>query len=372
MSSAGDALRAGVLANPDDDTLRLVYADWLEENGEPERGQFVRAQVWAARAEPHSPAARQHRDVAKRLFKGRGERWGHHIRRLVQGWQFERGFVEQATVHVSAFPRDAGALFALEPVRRLRPNRNKYTFEPVELDGFLAAPQLARVTHLDLSYLVLAPHEFDQLLACPHWGALTDLSLRNNRVQPDWLLNFLIGPALPALAGLDLFDLSHLGPRLAEALPRAGHRALRRFDAGHVVFTSDQITRVLNSTCVRDAEELRLACLTGTGRAGPLTHLHLGWAFHWKKLRVLDLAGQGVGDTGVAEIAGELTRAKEPVPLRWLGLAHNRLGAGAVRALVNTDPAKVNLYHLDLTGNDLTLAQRAALQARFAEAVIVA
>lgn len=44
-----DALLAAVLANPDDDLPRLVYADWLEEHGEPERAEFIRVQVELAR-----------------------------------------------------------------------------------------------------------------------------------------------------------------------------------------------------------------------------------------------------------------------------------------------------------------------------------
>ena len=34
-----------ILDDPDDDTHRLVYADWLEEHGEPERAAFVRLQL---------------------------------------------------------------------------------------------------------------------------------------------------------------------------------------------------------------------------------------------------------------------------------------------------------------------------------------
>lgn len=40
-----DALLAAVLAKPEDDLTRLVYADWCDENGQPERGEFVRVQV---------------------------------------------------------------------------------------------------------------------------------------------------------------------------------------------------------------------------------------------------------------------------------------------------------------------------------------
>jgi uncharacterized protein (TIGR02996 family) len=44
-----DALFAAVLDRPADDTARLVLADWLEENGEGDRGRFLRAGVVASR-----------------------------------------------------------------------------------------------------------------------------------------------------------------------------------------------------------------------------------------------------------------------------------------------------------------------------------
>jgi uncharacterized protein (TIGR02996 family) len=45
----GDGLLKAILADPDDDTPRLVYADWLDENGEPARAEFVRVQVELAK-----------------------------------------------------------------------------------------------------------------------------------------------------------------------------------------------------------------------------------------------------------------------------------------------------------------------------------
>jgi uncharacterized protein (TIGR02996 family) len=39
------ALLAAIVAYPDEDTPRLIYADWLDENGEPARAEFIRLQV---------------------------------------------------------------------------------------------------------------------------------------------------------------------------------------------------------------------------------------------------------------------------------------------------------------------------------------
>lgn len=49
--SERSAFLAAIIANPDDDTVRLVYADWLQEQGEEDRAEFVRVQVEIARRE---------------------------------------------------------------------------------------------------------------------------------------------------------------------------------------------------------------------------------------------------------------------------------------------------------------------------------
>jgi hypothetical protein len=151
------------------------------------------------------------------------------------------------------------------------------------------------------------------------------------------------------------------------------HRHFRRLNLNGVAFTSEPIQRALGSRCLREAEELHLGWMSGnrTDREGALTHLDLGWVIPWNRLRLLDLNGQGIGDDGVSEIVRELTRRREPAPLRWLGLAHNHIAADGVRALVRSDPAKLNLFRLDMIGNNVSLSQRAALQTRFPEAVIV-
>lgn len=44
-----DALLASILDRPEDDLPRLVYADWLDENGEHERSEFIRVQCELAK-----------------------------------------------------------------------------------------------------------------------------------------------------------------------------------------------------------------------------------------------------------------------------------------------------------------------------------
>jgi uncharacterized protein (TIGR02996 family) len=48
-ASDGDNMLRAVLVAPEDDAPRLVYADWLDEHGEPERAEFIRVQIRLAR-----------------------------------------------------------------------------------------------------------------------------------------------------------------------------------------------------------------------------------------------------------------------------------------------------------------------------------
>jgi uncharacterized protein (TIGR02996 family) len=49
--SDGDALLRAVIENPADDAPRLVYADWCEEHGDPDRAEFIRVQIGAGRGQ---------------------------------------------------------------------------------------------------------------------------------------------------------------------------------------------------------------------------------------------------------------------------------------------------------------------------------
>jgi uncharacterized protein (TIGR02996 family) len=69
-----EAFVRGILDNPEDDSLRLVYADWLEERGDP-RGEFIRVQCCLAGMAPDDP---RHAGLESReweLLTEHGGRW---------------------------------------------------------------------------------------------------------------------------------------------------------------------------------------------------------------------------------------------------------------------------------------------------------
>ena len=103
MSPDNPFLRA-LLAQPDDDTLRLAIADWFDENDDPARAEFIRVQVELARGVDE----RERRNL---LEKRQAELLVAHEREWVKpllealdghenelgGWVFPRGKYEAVT-----------------------------------------------------------------------------------------------------------------------------------------------------------------------------------------------------------------------------------------------------------------------------------
>lgn len=122
-------------AQPDDDTLRLVYADWLDEQGEATRAAFARLQVRRARLDVFDPArAELVRDEArllqkhKRYWNGRVHRALHRRglsglidarRGAVRTWDYHRGMVGRVAVTADGLAAHPDVVSELGPVRGL-------------------------------------------------------------------------------------------------------------------------------------------------------------------------------------------------------------------------------------------------------------
>lgn len=111
MTVEGDELLAQVYAAPDDDTPRLIYADWLQQRGDP-RGELIALQIERAR----SKARRGGRQREDELVAEHGAAWAAPLApRMVRGAdgnpdrpvvEFRRGF--PAVVETTAINLDPG------------------------------------------------------------------------------------------------------------------------------------------------------------------------------------------------------------------------------------------------------------------------
>jgi uncharacterized protein (TIGR02996 family) len=343
ISTYPAAFLGAILDDPADDSPRLVYADWLDEHGEPDRAEFIRLQCELEQLpeeDPRLPAlARRERELRRR----HAARWAGHLAHLVRSFEFRRGFVEAVEVDAGQLLRYADTLFRLAPLRCLRVH--------AEADQFVRladCPRLERITALDLalqpcpeSEHPLVPGGLKRLLDSPHLTRLTSLRLRG--LRPEWLPALARSRHLGRLTRLDL-AANHLGvgglaPLLDLRLPAledlrlGGNAPLDRASARRLAGWPSLArlrTLDLSSDGVGPAD---CAALAASAHLGRLTALHLGF--------------NHVGDPG----ASALARWPHPA-LRRLYLARNQLGPDGVRALASS-PHLAGLTHLDLDYNDL-------------------
>jgi uncharacterized protein (TIGR02996 family) len=88
-----------IVANIDDDTPRLVYADWLAEKGRDDRAEFIRVQVERARRPAWDAGQVRLRLREQELLKRHGEEWLAEMP-AVEGakWEgFRRGIVAEVS-----------------------------------------------------------------------------------------------------------------------------------------------------------------------------------------------------------------------------------------------------------------------------------
>lgn len=164
-----DLLLKAVCEHPEDDTPRLVLADWLQENGEEARAEFIRLQVLMAQVESQAkdnwPAWQRLCARESELRIGHDEEWwrelpeapGYRLGRL-----FVRGFVERAMVtQWDAFARDVEVVLAASPIVALSVNCR------VDLAQLTVTETLARFPTLGLATEEFTEADWLALVATP-------------------------------------------------------------------------------------------------------------------------------------------------------------------------------------------------------------
>jgi uncharacterized protein (TIGR02996 family) len=134
-TARGRAFLRTICETPGDDTPRLVYADWLEEDGWAEQAEFIRLQIRLGPVDVTGRLSRDQRRQARRVEALLRDHAADFLQpltllavrralltppedRLV--WTFARGFVDTITVHGSTLERHAAAIFSHQPVTRVR------------------------------------------------------------------------------------------------------------------------------------------------------------------------------------------------------------------------------------------------------------
>jgi uncharacterized protein (TIGR02996 family) len=194
-----EAFLEDVREHPEEDAPRLVYADWLDDHGDPERAEFIRLKCELARL-PAEDARRPALEArARALLASHQATWTAPLRGRVQGWAFRRGLVEKVKVRAGAFLAHAPDLFRVAPIREVEVRGARG-----QLPALLACPHLARVAILDLHSNRLDAGDAGLLAGSPRLGGLSGLVLHSNELGGAGVRGLASSPHLAGLATLNL------------------------------------------------------------------------------------------------------------------------------------------------------------------------
>ncbi len=316
----GGALLEAVLAARDDDRPRLVYADWLSEQGDP-RGEFIAVQCARARMEADAPGQQALKEREYTLLSSHEEQWRTALGEDVVSVTFRRGFVEEATLFAQSFVERAEAMFALEPLRTVR------VTDPGEEGAaqLAASPMVKRLEGLRLGNSSggaergIGVEGLSVLLGSRNLGGLTWLSFEEQFLDDLGAIAIArAGPtSMPALRSLRIVGDSVSAIGVEALCSTRWFRRLREVS--------------LKSNALREVGAEALAFAPGAGA--------------WEEL---NLDENLLGDAGARALAAH----ERLEALARLSLQRNHIGPAGAQVLLDSPKLK-GLKSLRLEGNRL-------------------
>ncbi|MBY0227703.1 MAG: TIGR02996 domain-containing protein [Gemmataceae bacterium] len=288
-----------IIETPDDDAPRLVFADWLMEQGDDARAEFIRSQIGLERMEEGDPRRAGLESRERELLHAHGWDWAEELGDAVTEWRYRRGFIEYAELSLEREPDEIGDLMARAPIRHIRVTESTDTLSC----AVKALPHLRRLLGLEFWNLDgFDDADVEALLASRHLADLRTLILHQHRngrmIDDDILAEAMHSPLRRNLRELGVnFDGVTHGPSVPVLLAIAGSDHLDNLRTLHLCHAgqdgrSDLPVEVLGelaeSTNLAHLGELNLSGVTLPAEgwelllASPfitrLNRLYLSWA----------------------------------------------------------------------------------------------
>ena len=320
MSGLPKAFLDDIAANIDDDTPRLVYADWLEENGQGERAEFIRVQIERARLPSWDAEQVRLRIREKDLHDAHGEAWLKEVPK-VEGAKWE-GFRRGIVAEVSFASYEAMRTKAHE-CRLLAPVEAVTVRWPRKRESKDGGPPIAELRELNVTGIPADMDEVSRLADSPQLSTLRTLTVHGMGHQ---MMARLVGSKHLAKLKALRVPSNNLGNDGIHSLVRAAAlSALEELDlSGRGVSE-----RYQDDPIVRSAGMEALAAWPGLAT-----------------VRVLNLTGNEFGRVGLRA----LLRSPHASALKELSVRGGRLD-GQAMAEFDTDVRGLRLDTLDVGAN---------------------
>ncbi|MCI0701007.1 MAG: TIGR02996 domain-containing protein [Planctomycetia bacterium] len=351
------AFIGAIVESPDDDTLRLVFADWLEENGQPERAEFIRIECEQASIrddgiapnEWDSPRFWELQKRAEELYKRHAGKWFGELFKAHRGeMNTRRGFPYHVALTARKFIDCGEALFRAAPtiedvfIGRLGRNMPEFArcpalghvrqltffetpFWTAEAEEFAQSPYLGNLREFKIPYTdtQIGPRGAAALANAKSLRQLQHLNLYNHAIFDEGAEKLLTSKRLATLTSLDLGN-NGLTDETALALYEADHLKLTSLDLMYNHLSRRGMMAFADSKHLAGLEYLSL-------QGNPIEYIgarYLAQEPFLSRLQNLRLGDCELDDEGVAVILG----AAWP-KLTELYLALNVVGKQSAQAL---------------------------------------
>jgi uncharacterized protein (TIGR02996 family) len=340
-NSDEQAFLKAILAAPDDDTPRLVFADWLDERGEGDdaaRAALIRAQCRLERLPLGSKERNKLQREAKAILKKHGDRWAKALHEAVDVRQceFRRGFLEHVAMSATTFAQNAKKIFDAVPTIRSA----CFIEASNEMARVAKCKYLARLAALDIHELChcgFCPihNDLRALFNTKHAASLTELNVAGDRMDWEGAERLAKSAALAKLTTLDVSN-NPLGDDGVAALGKSKHLTqLVTLNLSACSFTGaglEELGNFKNLTALRN-----LILRTNDITAMMLQPFVVSPLF--AQLTSLDLSGNPFANAGAQVLAAApktaaletLTVKRCRVSGKGLALLKRRFGKGLVK-----------------------------------------
>ena len=349
MTDAPAFFRA-IEAGSDDDTPRLVYADWLDENA---AGAADRARAELIRVQ----CACVHDLDRRAALEARAEQLLTEQAAWTADWPvqplnpiYHRGFIDPVTLPGAQFGPHADQLVELTPLFHLRLVRARGAMRAVA-----ACPQLARVRRLTLTGAWLRNPDMTDFAPVRYLGCLQYLDVSHNQIGRRGATDLAVTRA-PVLRSLNISQNPPLKDSGIQAIAQADWPALEHLDASESGLGAAGVIGLAESSL---SERLRSLQLSRNPEVTPFAWARLARA-PWARLERLDISTSAVMD----DTAEALAANPALVNLRVLHLGAATVTDRGARAILNS-PYLRGLTRLRLPDQHLDNTLKEQLRARF-------
>jgi uncharacterized protein (TIGR02996 family) len=333
----GAALLAAVIAEPDEITHRLVYADWLLARGDPQ-GELIHLCETQRAATSVAPELDARIDALQAELR---TQIAGDIAKLASRFTIARGFVERMTMQIGSFTKHGTRLLGIHPIRQLVLD----PINPRALERLGRADALRGLRGLYLAQIIgrHGPMPLDALCASPYFDSLERLDLHNWAIvgDPEAAFARLRAPKLSSLT----IEQGDCTPELLAGLARNEVVRLGSLALGDWRKDADWLKAglaALGSPTFEQLRSLRLdldgkvpGTLLAHARLPMLTRLHVYGApletIQLPTVRKLSLRSVEVGDA-LPELLARLPE------LRALWIDGGRVGVKSLEHLLALPP----------------------------------